>query len=178
MENQEITPKQIMLNYGLLLGFASILISVTNYAIGDIYKPHWIVSIIGTIISILFIAMGIKKIKEINNGYLALGEAIKTGLGITLVSAIIFVVYFFVFTNFIETEFYVRMLEVKEQAILEQFPNMPDEQFDATMDIQKKLNGPIFTSGILLIINLLFGLIISLIVGLIMKKTDEEITSI
>ena len=178
MENQKSTPKQIMLNYGLILGFISILVSVANYAVGDIYRPHWSMTVIGLIIPVVFIVLGLKKLKELNGGFLKLGESLKTGLGIALISAIIFMIYFFAFTNFIEPEFYVRALEVKEQVILETYPNFTDEQFEATLAIQEKTNNPIFTSAFILIFNLFYGFIVALIGGLIMKKTDEEISSI
>ncbi len=174
MEDQKSTTKQIMLNSGLMLGFISILISVANFAIGDIYKPHWAVSVISIIATIAVIVLGIKKVKELNNGYLTLGEAIKTGLGIALVSGLVFLVYFFVFTNFLEPEFYARSLEVKEQAVLEMYPNLTDDQLEGAMDLQKKLNGPVFTSAILLIVSLFFGFIVALIGGLVMKKVEEE----
>ncbi len=174
MEDQKSTTKQIMLNSGLMLGFISILISVANFAVGDIYKPHWAVSVISIIATIAVIVLGIKKVKELNNGYLTLGEAIKTGLGIALVSGLVFLIYFFVFTNFLEPEFYARSLEVKEQAVLEMYPNLTDEQLEGAMDMQKKLNGPVFTSAILLIVSLFFGFIVALIGGLVMKKVEEE----
>ena len=52
MENQEMSPKQIMLNYGLLLGFASILINVVLYAAGKTYDQHWSVGVISTLITV------------------------------------------------------------------------------------------------------------------------------
>ncbi len=178
MEDQKSSPKQIMVNYGLLLGFISILMSVANYAVGNIYEPHWLMTVLGIVAPIVVIVLGLKKVKELNGGYLKLGEALKTGIGISLISAILFLVYFLIFTNFIETEFYVRSLEVKEQAIIDMYPNMSDEQLEAAIGMQEKLSGPVFTSAIILIISLFFGLIVSLIGGLIMKKTSEEIDSI
>jgi hypothetical protein len=173
MEDQTST-KQIMLNYGLMLGFISILLSVANYAVGDIYEPHWANQVVSFIATIAVIVLGIKKVKEFNNGFLTLGEALKTGLGIALVSGILFLIYFFVFTNFIEPEFYVRTLEVREQAILEGYPNLTDEQLEGAMAMQKKLNGPLFMSAIILIFSLFIGFIIALIGGLIMKKAKDE----
>ena len=75
MEDQTST-KQIMLNYGLMLGFVSILISVANYAVGDIYKPHWAIQVVSLIATIAVIVLGIKKVKELNNGFLSLGDAL------------------------------------------------------------------------------------------------------
>ena len=178
MENQEITPKQIMLNYGLLLGFASVLINVALYSMGKTYDPHWSVGVISIGVTVVIIILGIRKIKELNNGFLSLSEALKTGLGIALISGIITVIYTLIFTNFIEPEYFARMLEVQQQKMLETYPNFTDEQLEASMEMAKKMSGPAISSAIAIIGSLFFGFIISLIGGLIMKKTDEEITSI
>lgn len=178
MENQKISPKQIMLNYGLMLGFASILINVAVYAMGKTYDQHWSVGVISILITVVVITLGIKKIKELNGGSLSLSEALKTGLGIALISGIIAVIYTLIFTSFIEPEYFSRMLEVSQQKMLEISPNMSDEQLETSMAISKKMSGPTVTSAMVIIGSLFFGFIISLIGGLIMKKSDEEITSI
>ena len=174
MENQNSSSKQVMLNYGLILGVVSIILSVSTFALDNIYKPHWIFSALGLIAPIALIILGLREFKVTNNGYLKLGEAFKLGLGVALISAVVFLIYFVLFTNFIEPEFYVRSLEVKEQAILEMYPNLTDEQLEGAMDMQKKLNSPLFLTAMILIFNLFYGFIISLIGGLIMKKTQEE----
>ncbi|PKP11169.1 MAG: DUF4199 domain-containing protein [Bacteroidetes bacterium HGW-Bacteroidetes-3] len=178
MENQEVSPKQIMLNYGLMLGFASILISVALYAMGKTYDPHWSVGVFSTLITVVVIILGIKKIKELNGGFLSLSEALKTGLGIALVSGLIFVVYNLIFVTFIEPEYFARMLEVQQQKMLETYPNFSDEQLEASSEMAKKMSGPFINSAIIVIGSLFLGFVISLIGGLIMKKSDEEITSI
>lgn len=178
MENQEVTPKQIMLNYGLMLGFASILISVALYAMGKTYDQHWSVGVFSTLITVVVIILGIKKIKEFNSGFLSLSEALKTGLGIALVSGIIFVVYNLIFVTFIEPEYFERMLEFQQQKLLETYPNFSDEQLEASSEMAKKMSGPLINSAIIIIGSLFLGFVISLIGGLIMKKSDEEVTSI
>ena len=167
-----------MLNYGLILGFVSILMAVANFAFGDIYKPHWSVSVIGMVASAAIIILGVKKLKEINGGFLALGEALKIGLGIALISALIYVVYLFVFTSYMEPDFYKNMTEVQEQTILENNPNMSDEQLEVSKEMMKKFMGPGVTAAMTIAFSLFFGFIVSLIGGLIMKKSDEEVTSI
>lgn len=177
-ENQKLSSKQVMLNYGLMLGFVSILMAVANFAFGNVYEPHWIVSVLGIAISIVFIVLGLKKIKENNGGYLKLGEAIKTGLGIALISGIVYVIYLLIFTSYIEPEFFARTLEVQEQALIEKYPNMTDDQLQGALDMQKKFAGPLMFSAITLIVSLFFGFIVSLVGGLIMKKSDEAVDSI
>ena len=178
MENQTTTPKQIMLNYGLILGFTGILLNVALFAMGKTYDPHWSVAVIGIAITVAIIVLGIKKVKELNGGYLSLGEALKTGLGIALISGLVGVAYTLIFTNFIEPEYFNRMADVQEQKMLEQNPNMSDEQLESIMAVSKKMTGPVMAAAMNIIGSLFVGFIISLIGGLILKKSDEEITSI
>jgi hypothetical protein len=175
MENQKSSSTSIMLNYGLMLGLVSILTAVVNFAFGDIYKPHWIISVISLAISVLFIVLGLKKVKENNGGYLKLGEALKTGLGIALISGIVYVIYFFVFANYIEPEYFTNLAKVQEVTMLETYPNFTDEQMENAMAMSKKFSGFGMIAAIALIMSLFFGFIISLIAGLIMKKVEEEV---
>lgn len=174
MENQKSTSTSIMLNYGLILGFASIFIAVANFAFGDVYKPHWGMQVVSAAATIIIIVYGLKKIKENNEGFLSLGESLKTGLGIALISGIVFVVYFFVFTNYIEPEYYTNAEKVAEATILETYPTWSDEQVEAAVAMSKKMQGFGMMSAIVMIMSLFFGFIVSLIAGLIMKRVPEE----
>jgi hypothetical protein len=174
MENQKTSSTQVMLNYGLILGFISILMGVANYAFGDPYRPHWIISVISIVASIALIVLGIKKVKEGNGGLLSLGQALKTGLGIALISVIIYIIYLFVFVNYIEPEFFTNMAAVQEQQILEKNPNMTDEQLEVAVNMMKKFMGFGMTAAMTIGSGLFFGFIISLIGGLIMKKSEEQ----
>jgi len=174
MENQKSSSTQIMLNYGLILGFVGILINVAVFAMGQTYDPHWSVAVIGIGITVVIIVLGIKKFKEGNEGYLSLGQAIKIGLGMALISAIVGVIYTFIFTNYIEPEYYTRMAEVQQQAILDRYPNFTDEQIEAANASIEKFSGPVMATAFALIGSLFIGFIISLIGGLIMKKSKEE----
>ncbi|WP_111709212.1 DUF4199 domain-containing protein [Lutibacter citreus] len=175
MEDQKTTSsKQVMLNYGLILGFVSILIALTNFAIGDIYKPHWSITIVSLVATIVIIVLGFKKIKESNGNLLSLGEALKTGLGIALISAILYIIYFYIFTNFIEPSYFTNLAKVQEATLIDTYPNFTDEQMESAMEMSQKFSGFGMISAIALIMSLFFGFIISLIAGLIMKRTEED----
>ena len=175
MEDQpQMSRKTIMLNYGVILGFASIILSLLNYVFGNVYEPHWSLSVVGIIVSIVIIVLGLKKVKEMNSGFLSVGESIKTGLGITLVSALINIVYLYAFYNFIEPDFFVNMVKVQEQVIMETYPNFSDEQLEAAKQNASAFLNTGVNLTITLIASLFFGLIISLIAGLVMKKSEED----
>jgi len=173
-EQPQISRKSIMLNYGLILGFASIILALVNYVIGDIYQPHWSMMLASSAVTIIIIVLGLKKIKEMNSGFLSVGESIKTGLGITLISALIYIVYLYVFYNMIEPDYFDNMLKVQEQVMLERFPNFSDEKLEAA----KKSSSMFMNTGanltVTIIVSLFFGLIISLIAGLVMRKSEED----
>lgn len=176
MENQTTSSKSVMISHGLMQGIASILLAVIVYAMGQSYdQPIW-ASLLGFVLMVAFISMGLKKFKSSNDGFLKLGEAIKIGLGISLVGALIYVIYFILFVNVIEPDFYTNMLAVQEQKWLDQ--GLTSEQIEGAKAMTEKMSNPMMTSGIVLVTSLFFGFIISLITGLIMKNTKEEVTSI
>ena len=176
MENQTTSSKSIMINNGLILGLISILISVTVYALGKTYDQHWSVGVISFLIMVAIIVMGIKKFKASNGGYLSLGEAIKIGLGIALISGIISVAYTYVFTSFIEPDFFINLAQVQEQKWIDQ--GLTDEQIEGAKVMMDKMSNPMMTAGFTVIGSLFFGFIISLISGAVMKEKNEEVTSI
>jgi hypothetical protein len=132
----------------------------------------------GLIAMIIIIFLGIKKFREFNNGYLKIGQALKTGIGIALIGAVISLIYTFIFLNYIEPNYMDELMEIQEQTMIENFPDFTDEQIETQMEMVRKFSTPAMTTAFALIISIFFGFIISLISGLILKKSDEEITSI
>lgn len=174
MTNQtQSSKKSIMINYGLLLGFVSIIVALINYVFGDLYQPHWSIMVIGLVVTSAVIVLGLMKVKELNSGFLKVGEAIKVGLGISLISALVYIVYLVIFYNFIEPDFFDNMVKVQEQIIMEKYPNMSDEQLEGAKKGAAMFANTGANLTLTLIFSLFFGLIISLIAGLVMKKTDE-----
>ena len=174
MENQKSSSTSIMLNYGLILGFISILLAVVNFAFGDVYEPHWSMQAVSGVATIVLIVLALKKVKESNNNLLSLGESLKTGLGIALISGILFLIYFFVFVNFIEPNYFENLAKVQEAAMIEAYPNWSDEQLEASLEMAKKMSGFGMIAAIAMIMSLFFGFIVSLIAGLIMKRSEED----
>ena len=70
MENQA-SSKNIMLNYGFVLGILSILTSVTSYALGMHLDRDWRFGLLGFILMVIIGSMGIKKFKVENQHLLS-----------------------------------------------------------------------------------------------------------
>ena len=172
MENVKASTKKIMINYGLILGVVSILLNVLNYVVGsNMFQPHWSMQLIGFLILIAVIVYGLKELKKNNNGFLKLGEALKVGIGIALVSSILGIIYFVIFTEVIEPTYFEQYIDFQREAALE-MGNASEEQIDQSLEMSKPFMNTGFFVGIQLVVGLFFGFIVSLIAGLAMKKEN------
>lgn len=173
MEDQQKPTNKTAIQFGIILGIVSVLISVIIYALGMAYDQDWKTGMIGFLAMSIIIFLGIKKYKEFNDGFLTLGEAIKTGITIALIGGIISVVYSYLFMNFIEPDFVLNTMAGAEEKMLERNPNLTDEQIEQALSISKKMMSPGVMSAIGIVWSLFLGLIISLVSGLILKKTED-----
>ena len=171
MENQA-NSKNIILNYGVYLGIASVLINLVVYAVGDYLNPHWSISVISGVVMIAMIVMAYKKFKELNGGFMSWGQSVKIGVGLTVISALIVIVYQQVFANFIEPEYMQQIMMVQEQKWID--GGMTSEQIEGAKEMMQKFQGPLISSAIGIVVSAFIGFIVSAIVGAIMKQSAEE----
>ncbi|WKD86990.1 hypothetical protein KCTC32516_02370 [Polaribacter huanghezhanensis] len=171
MENQA-SSKSIILNYGVYLGIASVLINLVVYATGDYLKPHWSVSVLSGVLMVAIIVMANKKFKEFNGGFMSWGQSVKIGVGLTVISALIIIVYQQIFSNIIEPEYMQQMMMMQEQTWTDQ--GMTSEQIDAAKTMMQKFQGPFISSAIGIVGAAFIGFVVSAIVGAIMKQSAEE----
>jgi hypothetical protein len=171
METQKLTPGKFALNYGLILGLVMIAIAVVTYVTGMalelIQWPQWLYYVIFPITVIY----AISQYKKTNGNLLRLGEAIKIGVLIGVISAIVYVIYGLIFNYIIDPEFMDLMKEAMRDKMLEN-PNMTEEVVDQSMAMAEKFMSPIIGSAFWIAISAFFGLIYSLIGGLVMKKEE------
>ncbi len=174
METQTPSIKKIALNYGLLLALLSIVLQVISYVLdAHIDRPWWL-TVLQLIISVGVLSYGIKAYKTSNAGYLTLGQALKTGLAISLVAGVIAVIFNYIFMNYIDPDFVQKTLDFSREQMIEQNPNMTQEQIETAMGMSAKFMSPVFMSAIAMLATLFFGFIISLFAGLIMKKNPPQ----
>ena len=171
MENQ-VSSKSIILNQGLYQGIISVLISLAVYAMGNHLQPHWSVSVISIVVMTVFIVMGMKQFKTGNGGIMSWGQAVKIGVGLTVVASVIVIIYNQIFANFIEPDFMQQMAAVQEQVWVDAGFN--SEQIEASKEMAERFSSPVISSAIGLVVAAFFGFIISAIAGAIMKESGEE----
>ena len=173
MENQA-NSKSIILNYGLIYGGIIVLTNLIIYALGMTFDT------VGGIINMIVLAaciialpiLAIKKFKKDNNTFLTWGEALKVGVGVIAVGALISIIYSHIFTGIIEPDFYSQLNEFQTQKFLD--AGLTEEQVDAQLDMQAKFQGTIIGDALGFLFYVFLGFVVSAIAGAIMKKTEEE----
>ncbi|MGJ8742887.1 DUF4199 domain-containing protein [Polaribacter sp.] len=171
MENQT-NSKNFIVKNGVMLGVASIILSLVMFATGTHLDPHWSNSLISAALFIGLIFLGTKQFKEANNGFMSWGEGVKVGVGIAIVAGLIVVVYNYIFMNFISPDFMSQMMEIQNQKLLES--GMTEEQIEATNEMGKKFQSPAIMAAMGIIGYAIGGFIIAAITSAIMKKSEEE----
>ncbi|EDP70220.1 hypothetical protein FBALC1_11822 [Flavobacteriales bacterium ALC-1] len=171
MENQKPTTGKFALNYGIILGVIMIALNVVSYVTGLALEGAQWPNIIYYIAFPVIIMYAISQYKKSNANVLSLGDAIKVGLAIAVVSALVFVVYGIIFNYIIDPEFSQQALEVAKEKMLEN-PNMSEEAVEQSMEWIEKFQNPIFGYSVWVAMSAVFGLIWSLIGGLVMKNNS------
>ena len=171
MENQA-NSKGIILNYGLYLGLAGVFIHLIFYATGNLISLGWLSGVIGFVAMIALIILGIKKFKADNGGFLTFGQALKVGVGIAIISAVISTIYTLIFTNIIDPSIQEQAIALQKQAWIDSGLN--EDQLEASEAMAQKMQSPMITVPLAIVVSAFFGFIISAIGGAIMKKTEEN----
>lgn len=162
--------RDFILHYGTILGLLSIVFALIIFFLDLHYAQENSVSFVNYGISITVLIIALLDFRKTNNEILSLSDSIKMGMGVFLISAIYVSIYTFILLNFLDPETLIKSLEVTEMKILEQNPEISEDQLDQILSFQEKFSTPFVISTVLIIFSLISGFFSSLILGLIFKK--------
>lgn len=169
MEAQKPTVGKFAMNYGVILGVIMILIAVVMYVTGMSLRAEQWPQYLYYVIFPIVIFYAISQFKKQNANVLSLGQAIKLGVVIAAISAIVYIIYGLIFNYIIDPEFMGQVKEVVRDKMLEA-PNATQEMVDQQMKVVEMFMNPMIGSALWIGLSMFFGLIYSLIGGLVMKK--------
>jgi hypothetical protein len=174
METQTASVKKTAYNFGIILALASILLQVISYVTNThLDQPFWLKAS-GFLLTVAIIVYAIKTFKTSNSGFLSLSEALKVGLAVSVISAIIYAIYFYLFCTAIEPNYIADIMDLENSKMIENNPNMTNEEIEGAAKIQAMFAKPMIMASFVIIGSLFFGFIISLIAGLVMKNNRPE----
>ena len=168
------TPKigKFSLNYGLILGGLGVVFALMLFMSDAHVSQSPVNSIISIVMSIGVIFWGILNFRKANQGLLSVGQAVKLGAGIALVSGIISVIWLLLLTNVLDPEFKAKSIEVSLAAAAEQ-GTLTAEQLQQQKEMSLQY-WEAFAYPSILIGSILIGLVIGLVGGLIFKKAAPD----
>lgn len=151
-----------------------VLISVVSYVTGMALEGKQWPQVLYYVIFPIVILFAISKFKSRNANILSLSQALKVGVLVAVISGIVVVIYNLIFMYIIDPEFMGQVMEVAKDKMMEDNPDMTQEQMEQASKFMNMFQGPFITSAFFLAMSAFFGLIYSLIGGLVMKKENTH----
>ena len=174
MPNQNSSLKSNIITYGIILGSISVVFQLMLFLLDMHYKNDSTAGIVALLITSGVLVYSFIVFKKNNEGFMTLSEALKIGLGVSLISAIIGIIYTQLLVNVLDPDTMQKSLELSIDNMRAQNPEIPQEALETARSIQEKMSSPLIFTAVQIIFSLFFGFIISLIGGLIVKKSRPE----
>ena len=173
MENQA-SSKSIILNNGLYYGLVSVVASLAIYALGMHLDPTggYINFAVMALVIIGFPIIGMSQFKKQNNNLMTWGQGVKIGVGIVAIGTVIGIIYQYVFTSFIEPEFFNQVEEVTRQALLD--TGASEDQIEMQLEMQSKFQGTAVGYATGFVFMVFIGFVVSAIAAAVKKETSEN----
>lgn len=168
MEDNQPATRKYALIYGAISGAIGIALALILYSQGLQHQQGLGIQAIQFTILATMIVVAVYQFKQANSGYLAIIDAVKIAPGVAVISFIIGILWFLLFSNVIEPDFVAETMAIGKQKAMEQNPELTGEQLDKGMEMQQNFFWVIM--GVFLLISAVLAAIVGLIVGLIMKK--------
>ena len=157
--------------FGLLTGLVNVIYGVMQFMLGTHYENDVVSQVVGAVILIGGIVLGQLAFRKENNGIVSFKQCLRIGVGIGLVTAIISVIYYFVLTNIVEPDFYMKALEIGYATAVEDNP-----EFASQMTQQQFIEASQPFSWIaypaIIMVSLFFSLMFSLCTGILIKRSE------
>tara|TARA_B100001113_G_scaffold219052_1_gene179695 strand:+ start:455 stop:979 length:525 start_codon:yes stop_codon:yes gene_type:complete len=174
MGDQKSILKSTIIQYGLIYGGLAVVFSIMLFIMDMHYQGGSLQQWTGFIIMVGSITFAQIAYRKLNDGYLNLSEAIKIGLGVTLIGILIALVYGWFQATILDPNQIEKATEFAINQAIDQNPEMTDEMVAMTREWIEWGSSPVISSAFALGFGLLFGLIVSLITGLIFKKSKTN----
>ena len=174
MKNEKPSSGKYSLIYGLVYGLFGVVLGLMLFFLEMHYQNDPIVQVVDAIVWVIIIMYGIIQYKKENEGFLNLSDALKLGLGITLISGLVSTAFNLVLTIFIDPNTMDKGFEFAKQKMLSSDPEMSVETANQYIEMSRGFYTPLSMALSTIIFSLIFGFLVSLIGGLIVKKSRPE----
>ena len=168
------TIKSTVLNYGIIMGGLSVAFSLMLFIMDMHYQNSSIQQWTGLLIMAGSIVFGQLAYKQLNDGFISLGEGIKIGIGIVALGSSIGILYGLFQGYVLDPDTMSKAMDYAINQAIDQNPELTDEMIEAIEGAFEFFANPLLQSAIGITVSLFFGCLISLLTGLAVKKNRAE----
>ena len=175
MENKKLTLFRNSLNYGIILGFTLVIISVISYLFGTMESTtgQRISSIFQYVIIIIGIIWGTKTLRTSTDGFISYGRALGSGTLIATLSSVILAVYTFIFMKYIDPSAIEKMMAIAEESMTSK--GLSDEQVEMSMKFTRTIMNPAFLAIGTIWTYTFMGFLFSLFTSIFLQKKGPSV---
>jgi hypothetical protein len=159
-------------NSGLIMGFIAGIYTLIIYFFDFIFNAYqgYVFYLIQAVV--LFIL--IKSYREnFKRGVITYGQAVTSGVVISLYTAIIYAMFIYILYAFIDTDLVNKQLAFIEQTFVK--AGVPQKFIDSGLEVQKKFLQPAIYAPTRLVSNFIGGTILTLIIAIFIKKENNPL---
>lgn len=161
----------VILKWGLIGGMASVIIGIIAYLLNmQDSKITQYLSVLIMLGAIVFAHFEFRD--KINNGNAKFGELFRVGFLVSLVIAVISMIWFYFYVSFIDTDLVLRTLSKAEADMVER--SLSEDDIKVAMKMTKKFVTPIYMTLIGFFYTAILGLIVTLVSALVVKNDKKE----
>ncbi len=176
-----VSPRPTGIRYGLIASLASIALGLIGSTAGLIdytnqnSSGNWIISLVGYAIIIGALVLAMQKHRSDLGGYMTFGQGFMVGLWVTIITAVISLIWTYVNFAFIEKDALDTIMESSRDQMINQ--GMSQEQVDQAMQYSGWMMNPTMMAVFAGVGGVFGGLILSLIIAAIMQRKPKENTA-
>jgi len=169
---QNVNVWKANLTSGLILGLAGVVYSLVIYFLDlSLNKTQGYVFLVIEAVILYFLLKSYRD--NFKHGQITYGESMGAGVIICLYYAIIMAVFTYILYTMIDTGLISKQMALAEEMM--QKKGYPQEAIDAGMKIQSKIMKPEIMAPFSIFFNMLFGVVISLLVSIFIRKEGNPL---
>jgi len=171
MSDNKVLLKATIFQYGKIYGGISVAFAIMLFLLDMHYQGGSLQQWTGLLIMVGSITAGQLAFRKLNDGYLDLSEAMKIGLGVTIIGIVIGLLYGWFQAIVLDPNQVEKATEFALSQAIEQNPEMTDEMIGITKEWIEWGSSPAISTAFVFSFGLIYGSIVALVTGLVVKKS-------
>ncbi|MCY4161057.1 MAG: DUF4199 domain-containing protein [Flavobacteriaceae bacterium] len=163
--------RSLSFRYGVILGGVGVVWALILFIMDMHDSEDWKLQIVTAIISISVIVFGLLEFRKLN-GSLSIRQSVKIAIIISLVNFVIYIIYYFILTNYMDPGMVQRQIDKVMNTYIENNPETSDQILKQIRSGQEMGRKPLIFVGAGLLMSVISGLIFGIILGLFLRRKE------